>query len=235
MALQSEKLMGGLEVIRRMAAAMKKKANWGVIDVLVFILICSAILFAREYRHRYAAPSAPSSHPEMQFAGLPPLGKPMLVDSDAFFSMENLVKESEAERLGDNFFIEEKGGELVMVLGESISFASGEAVLLGDSLAILDSVAAKIRNNTDYRLIISGHTDNLPIANSVYACNWDLSTARAVAVARYLVEQGIAPERITTQGFAEFRPMADNGSEDGRRRNRRVEIALSRTSMVALR
>lgn len=229
--MKAEGNMTVMEILGRMFGGRGRQLRWGLSELLAMVLLCSLVIAGREYIHKRVEPSPPTAA-KMQFAGLPALADPVTVDSEAYFSMENLLKESMAQRLGDNFSLQQKDGEVVLVLGEAISFASGEAELLGESLTILKEVSGRLERNGEYRLVISGHTDNVPIANNVFASNWDLSSARAAAVARYLVSQGIDPQRITTQGFAEFRPMAENGSVDGRRRNRRVEITLCRTLLL---
>jgi chemotaxis protein MotB len=74
---------------------------------------------------------------------------------------------------------------------------------------------------------IEGHTDNRPIVTALYPSNWELSTARATAVVSFLVDEGlVAPERLSVAGYAEHRPVADNGTPDGRAANRRVDIVV---------
>jgi chemotaxis protein MotB len=73
-------------------------------------------------------------------------------------------------------------------------------------------------------LRIDGHTDDRPISSSQFPSNWELSTARAVAVLKYLASRGIPPDRLAAAGFGEFRPIDTSGTDEGRRRNRRIEI-----------
>jgi chemotaxis protein MotB len=74
---------------------------------------------------------------------------------------------------------------------------------------------------------IEGHTDNTPIATSQYPSNWELSTARATHIVRYLVESGRwSPEKISAVGYGEFRPLVQNSSIEGKRKNRRVDIVI---------
>ena len=77
---------------------------------------------------------------------------------------------------------------------------------------------------------ISGHTDDQPISTAEFPSNWELSSARASRVARYLIEKGVHPERIAVHGFADHRPRVPNGNRTGRGANRRVELRLMRTS-----
>lgn len=73
---------------------------------------------------------------------------------------------------------------------------------------------------------IEGYTDNTPIATATFPSNWELSAARAATVARLLTEQGVDPHRVGIMGWGEFRPSADNATEDGRNHNRRVQIVV---------
>jgi len=76
----------------------------------------------------------------------------------------------------------------------------------------------------DWVLRIDGHTDDRPISSYEFPSNWELSTARAVAVVKYLASRGIPADRLAAAGFAEFRPIDDSGTEEGRRKNRRIEM-----------
>jgi OmpA-OmpF porin, OOP family len=104
---------------------------------------------------------------------------------------------------------------------EGITFDTGKAVIKPDSKAILDQIGALLTNDQTLKLEIQGHTDNVggPTANLA------LSQQRAEAVRRYLVDtHRIAAARLTTAGFGDTRPVADNTTEEGRAKNRRVEL-----------
>lgn len=115
----------------------------------------------------------------------------------------------------------------VFVLGENITFATGEADLRNDFQPILEKIAAFIAAKLNYQVIVSGHTDNTPIATSTYPSNWELSAARAASVARFLAENGVPPEIIAIHGYAEYKPLLSNTSRSNRQANRRVEIKLA--------
>lgn len=95
---------------------------------------------------------------------------------------------------------------------------------------MLYKVSAVLRDASDKRILVSGHTDNVPIGPSLrgrFKTNWELSTARATSVVRYLVDHGgIAPRSLTAVGHAYTKPVVDNESEEGRSHNRRIEIML---------
>jgi DNA-binding response OmpR family regulator/flagellar motor protein MotB len=115
---------------------------------------------------------------------------------------------------------------LVISLREIGFFESGSAHIKADSEFAFDRIAEILREKS-YRLRIEGHTDNVPIHTALYASNWELSTARATVVVRLLiVRNGIAPGRLSAGGFAEFHPIATNGSLAGRAQNRRVDVVI---------
>ena len=91
----------------------------------------------------------------------------------------------------------------------------------------LREIAAEMPSDLPWVLQIDGHTDRRPIRTPEFPSNWELSTARAINVGKFLVEQGIPPERIAVAGFGEFQPIDDRGDEIAYRRNRRIEIKLT--------
>jgi chemotaxis protein MotB len=90
----------------------------------------------------------------------------------------------------------------------------------------LEKAAATLLQHADLSAAIGGHTDSLRIASAEFPSNWELSTARASRVARYLIAKGVHPARLSVQGYANFRPRESNSSALNRRANRRVEIRL---------
>ncbi|NMD41748.1 MAG: OmpA family protein [Firmicutes bacterium] len=121
--------------------------------------------------------------------------------------------------------IEERG--VVMELPNQIFFERGSAELKPRAREFLKGLALFIRE-IKQRIIIEGHTCNLPINTARYPSNWELSAARSVGVTRYLVEtQGLAPDRFMATGYGEYQPVADNGTAEGRAKNRRVTIVFS--------
>jgi len=107
------------------------------------------------------------------------------------------------------------------------TFASGKAELRPEVLPTLRAIGAIVRQ-TPHEIFVAGHTDDVPIRGSIFKSNLELSAARAATVVDYLVRQAqVAPERIATMGFGEYRPLVPNTSETTRQQNRRVEIILS--------
>ncbi len=124
--------------------------------------------------------------------------------------------------------VERVGDEIIIRLAEQGTFDSGQAELKPAFFSLLDSVGASIEG-TRGTISIEGHTDNVPIGfGSRYRNNWDLSAARSAAVADYLLSRNVVTAgRVTIIGFADTKPIADNGSAAGRAQNRRIEIIIS--------
>ncbi|HTW80232.1 MAG TPA: flagellar motor protein MotB [Terracidiphilus sp.] len=128
--------------------------------------------------------------------------------------------------------IEMRRDGLVISLREAGFFASGSATPKPETLPTLRRIAARL-GATPYDLRIEGHTDNVPIHNSEFDSNWELSSARATRIARLILDQKlIAPDRISAAGYAEFHPVATNDTPQGRAENRRVDlVVLPRTKI----
>lgn len=121
--------------------------------------------------------------------------------------------------------MEERG--IVMELPEKILFDTGRAELKPDFLYTLE-LLAELLSRLHNQIIVEGHTDNVPIRTFLYPSNWELSVARSVSVARYLVEQhGLDPGRFIATGYGEYHPLDSNETPEGRARNRRVNIVIS--------
>jgi chemotaxis protein MotB len=107
-------------------------------------------------------------------------------------------------------------------------FDLGSTVIKADALPVLDELREVIRKSSN-RVLVSGHTDDLPIRTAQFPSNWELSAARAGSVIRHLLTQGdIDPTRFMAVGMADTQPRAPNDSEENRALNRRVEIAFQK-------
>jgi len=119
----------------------------------------------------------------------------------------------------------EKG--LVITFVAEVLFDSGKADLKPDSLAKLGKVSSVLQSTVaDLNVGVEGHTDNEPIKYSGWKSNWQLSSTRALSVLQYLVDEGVAPARLSAIAYGEYRPMASNDTKEGRQKNRRVEIVI---------
>ena len=110
-------------------------------------------------------------------------------------------------------------------INANVLFAAGQAELEPQSLTVLRAVAEHLRKEP-FNLEITGHTDNVPVSNSIFASNWELSAVRASSVVRLLAENGIAPVRLFAIGREASLPIAPNNTAEGRARNRRVELMI---------
>ncbi len=111
-------------------------------------------------------------------------------------------------------------------------FEPAEAELRAPSTQLLDKLSTALQK-LDTEIRVEGHTDNVPINSEQFPSNWELSSARATAVLKYLIDRGLPPERLAAVGYGEFRPIDTNETDAGRHRNRRVEIFVRRTDGLA--
>ena len=121
------------------------------------------------------------------------------------------------------------GNEIVIQISSEILFASGKAELKTKSLHSLMKVAADIQDeiDSDWQIRVEGHTDNVPISTEKYASNWELSTARAISVVRFFLQNNLfIADQLQAMGYGEFKPLVENSSAENRKKNRRVEIRL---------
>jgi chemotaxis protein MotB len=127
--------------------------------------------------------------------------------------------------LNDAVDVIESPRGVVLRAKDRVLFATAEADLKPEGLAVLDTVTA-LSFGFDGRLSVEGHSDDRPIQSTRFPSNWELSSARAGAVLRYLLEQGVDPKQVYVAGYAHTRPIADNATSDGRALNRRVEFVF---------
>lgn len=144
--------------------------------------------------------------------------------SDFFGRLRDLLKDRRDIRVvGDRF-----------VFQSEILFPSGQATLTVEGLQAIDSLAdaiieleKSIPPEIDWTLQVDGHTDIRPISSPQFPSNWELSTARATSVVRYLAQRGVPPRRLVAAGFGEFQPLEPGTSDEILRRNRRIELRLT--------
>jgi chemotaxis protein MotB len=144
--------------------------------------------------------------------------------SDFFGRLRELLRDRRDIRVvGDRF-----------VFQSEVLFPSGQAQMTPEGLAALDQLASaiielerQIPSEINWALQVDGHTDIRPISNPQFPSNWELSTARAISVVRYLASRGVSPRRLVAAGYGEFAPLEEGASEDVLRRNRRIELKLT--------
>ncbi len=126
----------------------------------------------------------------------------------------------------------ERRGLVVRVLTDKLLFDSGQAILQAAGDPLLEEVAMLLNVDKSHPITVEGNTDNQPIATSQFPSNWELSTARATTVVRFLIAHGVSAGRLAAAGYAALHPVASNASVTGRASNRRVDIVLMRLNPV---
>jgi chemotaxis protein MotB len=144
--------------------------------------------------------------------------------SDFFGRLRELLKGRKDIRVvGDRFVFESE-----------VLFPSGSATLTPEGTAAMDKIAEaivelekEIPSDINWALQINGHTDARPISNPQFPSNWELSTARASSVVKYLIARGVSPDRLVAAGYAQFDPVDPGTTEEAYRKNRRIELKLT--------
>ncbi len=147
--------------------------------------------------------------------------------------LEELQKKLEAyieeNHLEDQLSTQLAEEGLMIRIKERALFPSGSAQLVGQARSIVPVVAGMLASMPE-RVVISGHTDNVPISTAQYPSNWELSASRAMTLMKAVLaaEKSLNPARFSAIGYSEYRPIADNNTDAGRQQNRRVEIFIAR-------
>ncbi len=142
---------------------------------------------------------------------------------------DDLVSELNEEIKQGQIAVTQLKNKLTLSLVEKILFDSGRADIKKNGKAVLDRVAEILSKVKDRQIRIEGHTDNVPIGSVLamkFPTNWELSTARSTTVVRYLQEKGVDPSLLSAAGYSEYRPIEFNDTDEGRAKNRRIEIVL---------
>lgn len=150
---------------------------------------------------------------------------------DAQNTYGELIDKMRSEISRGEVTISELQGKLTVNLVEKILFDSGSAEIKSSGKEVLSKVGMILNDVKDKEIRVEGYSDNLPISprlKSIYPSNWELSAARAISVVQFLRNTLNVPgERLSASGFAEFRPIADNSTPEGRAQNRRIQIILA--------
>lgn len=119
--------------------------------------------------------------------------------------------------------------QLLITISDNALFASGQAAVKPESQQLARSISQMLQQFPDYEVVVQGYTDNIPISNSEYSSNWDLSANRALQFMKILlVNPYLNPEKFSVIGYGEYHPIADNSTAAGRAKNRRVEVSILR-------
>lgn len=142
-------------------------------------------------------------------------------------SVQNIDEISEQMGLQQEITVEITEGGMLIRLGSKILFDSGSDILKIESYPVLKVVGQAIKGGIR-EVMIGGHTDNVPIQSDKFKSNWELSSARAIAVAKFMVDSvKVDPGKLVASGYSEFRPLVPNDSPENRSENRRVEFLIS--------
>jgi chemotaxis protein MotB len=222
---------------------------WSMVDLMTLLLVFFLFLHSMSTKKTsLAVTSADTDRPVREIKVPPPSQQPVVNESlptsdtsrtkFAIAANENTTLDKAINQLRtevlnvvedkdeDVFSVRREENRLVFVLGERITFREGEATLLEAYYSISEKIAEFIVSKKGYQVVISGHTDNTPINTEKFPSNLELSAARAINVAKSLINNGVSPERVSIQGFSEYQPLLDNSSPENRQANRRVEISL---------
>lgn len=157
-------------------------------------------------------------------------------ESDFQGALDSLNKNSKENGLSKSKNVQTEVSErgLVIKLLGNVAFESSTATIKKESYKTLDEIGNLIKTKFPNHLIrVEGHTDSLAIKSSVYPSNWELSSARAAAIVRYMISKFNVPEdRFSALGYSDSRPVASNILEEGRKLNRRVEIVILRNNLI---
>ena len=142
---------------------------------------------------------------------------------------EELNQRLQAEINADQVQIQQLQNRLKVTVVNEILFGEGGWELNQKGRETLNKIAPALKNLTNQRIEVNGYTDNVPIGpelKSRFPSNWELSTARATEVVRYLIKEGVSPQLLSATGYGEQDPVASNSTAAGRAKNRRIEIVL---------
>ncbi|EZI26609.1 MULTISPECIES: OmpA/MotB family protein [Pseudomonas] len=142
-------------------------------------------------------------------------------------SAQDLLNELPLDKLGQDIEVVTNDSSVSFRISSEILFPSGQSDLNLGGLAVLQHLIP-VLDSVPHKVIVAGHTDTQDMRSARFPSNWELSSARAGSVVRYLQSNGIQPTRLAAIGYADTRPLSDNTTAEGRARNRRVELILER-------
>lgn len=143
-------------------------------------------------------------------------------DDETQNKLERLLQKGDLKKYST---LEVNESQIRLILNTPVLFDSGRAQIKKETKRLLDELARTLAI-TDDKVIIEGHTDNIPIKSARFRSNWELSARRAVNVINYFVDKGFSPKRFIAAGYGEYFPRFSNDIPIQRRKNRRIEIVL---------
>ena len=150
--------------------------------------------------------------------------KELIEESDKNEALYKILKEKFSNNTSLSVVKESRG--TIIRINDTMLFDEGSAIIKSDAKYTLEKIASELKDLKN-PIIIEGHTDSTPIQNDKFPSNWELSTARATNIIKYLTQQDlISPKRLSAVGYGEYVPIADNTQSSGRAKNRRVDIIV---------
>ncbi len=157
-------------------------------------------------------------------------GKSGILDAEEILKsdLQNEIGKLDEGKGAISVIVDERG--VVIRILDKAFFDEGKADLKENARKTIDKIAPIVKRIPNH-IRVEGHTDNVPIHNAEFKSNWELSVRRATEVVRYLIETAqIPPSRLSAAGYAEFKPIADNETPEGRALNRRIEIIILKSN-----
>lgn len=211
-------------------------------DILTLLLALFIVLFASSSVDAVKFNAMSSVFNSVFNGGTGVMDNPSPIDSDSDPKNKGGIKSDQEELAGiqdrvnqyiqdnklDNKLETSLSGEgLLVTIEDNVLFESGVAEVREKDQRIAREISALLIMEPPRSIVISGHTDNIPIKNNEYDSNWDLSVMRAVNFMKVLLENDkLEPEWFSAKGYGEFKPVASNNTAEGRAKNRRVEILI---------
>jgi chemotaxis protein MotB len=148
---------------------------------------------------------------------------------DAIRNLKNMVSNALNSYGSQELTVEERNGRIYVSLSEQLLFKSGSAEVDPKGKKALAQLAQAIKDSKDIKILVEGHTDNVPVSgqSKYMKDNWDLSVMRATSIVKILLDNGVTPTNITAAGRGEHDPVAENSSKENKQKNRRTEIILT--------
>jgi chemotaxis protein MotB len=209
---------------------LNKSALWAITygDLMSYLMIFFLLLFsvsiAKTDRSKLRKYEESLIQIQKTFGG--EISKEKLQKMEIQKKEENLeTKLKEMQEANLNFELQSSEKRVKLILKEAVLFDSGSAELKVQAKKILKDVIDELKKLPN-DIIVEGHTDNVPIRGGIYRSNFELSMARAYSVIKFMQDEGIDPKRLSGIGYGEYKPIADNSTQEGRAKNRRIEISI---------
>lgn len=201
------------QVVQRDEALLPVEDNesWALSYIDLLLLMATLFVLLLSYQQEKIQQASENKQKDM------PIAKGL--DESAFIDQIYL------SHLKDRVSVVEEKNTIKLAMSDSILFFPADATLSRSGERVLDEIAVMLRQRP-WHILVEGHTDNQPISTPRYLSNWELSSARATSVTRYLIGRGISPTRLSAIGYADTRPIVSNNDEVGRGKNRRVALVL---------